>query len=119
MKLILMMDDDDDSLTAYHTPGHAAGVTSYLWKLGDDQNTSVLFPGDSLYIGEDGSFQHGPLMFHSYDGNVQDMIDSFELMLQLNPTYIVPGLIQGDDNDFVNAFRPDEVKGLINKLKGL
>ena len=104
---------DDDELVAYHTPGHARGVTSYFWK---NEGCSVLFTGDTLYLDEHGRFQHGPLQFHhAYPGNIQDMIDSFQLYLRLNPTYVVPGLTQS--NEFVTRFDAQQIQGLIDKLK--
>lgn len=39
-------DDDDEDLIAYHTPGHARGVTIYLWK--SREGFTVLSSGDTL-----------------------------------------------------------------------
>jgi hypothetical protein len=49
-----------EDLVAYHTPGHAEGVTSYLWRCNEGE--TVLFTGDSLYSNEQGRFAHGPLV---------------------------------------------------------
>lgn len=107
-----------DDLVAYHTPGHSQGVSSYLWKVNDD--ISVLFPGDTLYVDERDQLQAGPLAFHSYPGNVQDMIESLELMKRLNPTYIVPGLSQGRSEDsFVQKFSAGRLSELIEEVKAM
>jgi hypothetical protein len=103
---------DDEDLIAYHTPGHARGVTSYWWK--SSEGFTILFSGDTLYSNEQGRFARGPLQFHSYPGNKEDMIKSFQLFLDLDPTYVLSGLTS---SEFVNKFDPGQISMLINKLK--
>eukprot|EP00567_Pseudictyota_dubia_P006832 CAMPEP_0197451676 /NCGR_PEP_ID=MMETSP1175-20131217/29783_1 /TAXON_ID=1003142 /ORGANISM="Triceratium dubium, Strain CCMP147" /LENGTH=216 /DNA_ID=CAMNT_0042984479 /DNA_START=164 /DNA_END=814 /DNA_ORIENTATION=- len=100
-----------DDLIAYHTPGHTRGVTSYVWKSGD---TTVLFPGDTLYPNEEGILAHGPLQFYAYEGNVQDMIATLKFFVDLDPTYVISGLTQSDS--FVNKFQADQVREIIRTL---
>lgn len=102
-----------DDLVANHTPGHARGVTSYFYKDGD--GVSVLFTGDSLYADEDGRLLRGPLEYHPYQGNREDMIRTLSLYIELNPTYIISGLTS---SNFCVEFKADEVRKLIDDLKG-
>ena len=108
-------DQDGGNLTAYHTPGHTKGVTSYLWKTPSTEGVSVLFTGDSLYPNNQGILAPGVMAFYPYPGNREDMIRSYELYLQLNPTYVVPGLSMS--GEFLNEFDVNQVKFLLEKLK--
>lgn len=82
-----------DDLTAYHTPGHAVGVTSYVWK-DPSSDTSILFPGDTLYAtgSAEDSLASGPLHIHTYGRNKEDMVATLSKFQSFNPTYILPGL---------------------------
>lgn len=104
---------NSDDLVAYHTPGHAKGVTSYLWK-NDKEGFSVLFTGDTLYRDEQGQYAHGPLQFHAYAGNREDMIRTLELYLEWKPTYVCSGLTA---SEFLTKFDRDQIGRLIDQLK--
>ena len=143
--------DCGDTLIAYHTPGHTEGVTCYFYKPSsssssssssnednkDNNDFSVLFTGDSLYGSCSGSgsgsnsskkrtFNIGPLTFHSYDGNIQDMINTLTFIKDVvQPTYIICGLIEGtatdsdedDMNTFIMKFQPEQIQYHIDQLK--
>jgi hypothetical protein len=102
-----------DDLIAYHTPGHARGVTSYFYKDGDD-GVSVLFTGDTLYANDEGRILRGPLEYHPYQGNREDMIKTLSFYIELNPTYIISGLTS---SNFWVEFKADAVRKLIDVLK--
>ena len=132
--------DDGDILIAYHTPGHTEGVTCYYYKPSNlsssssskegEHEFSVLFTGDSLYCasnsGTKKEFNIGPLQFHSYDGNIQDMITTLTFIKDVvQPTYIICGLIEGNDTDsdeddmnsFIMKFQPEQIQYHIDQLK--
>ncbi|CAE7512190.1 retsat [Symbiodinium natans] len=97
----------DDDLCAYHTPGHATGVTSFLWE-SSDKVYRVLFTGDTLYADTKGRLASAPVTFHPYPGNRQDMITTLRQMIRLNPTHIISGLTQS--GQFLNEFDSEQVE---------
>ena len=116
----------DDDLIAYHTPGHTQGVTSYYYKP-QGEDFTVLFTGDSLYYSNpQGRYNIGPMTFHAYNGNVQDMINTLTFIKdESQPTYIASGLIEGNGNEsdeedmntFITKFQPEHVKYHIDQLQ--
>ena len=104
----------DDDLCAYHTPGHATGVTSFLWE-SSDKVYRVLFTGDTLYADTKGRLASAPVTFHPYPGNRQDMITTLRQMIRLNPTHIISGLTQS--GQFLNEFDSEQVERLARQLE--
>ena len=114
-KHVFLYDDKGNEVfTSYHTPGHTMGSSSYLWK-NVPQGFSVLFTGDALAV-ESAQKVSAALQFHPYTTNVQDQIQTLELIMKLQPTYIVPALsLVGNDN-FVFDFQQLDLQKLHDEL---
>ena len=101
-----------DDITAYHAPGHTRGVAMYHWRRGDDES-SVLFSGDSLYSTTSGELDYA-LRIHPYAGNKDDYKRTLALVRRLKPTFIIPGL--SASGTFVFPYDDEAIARLEEKL---
>ena len=57
------------------------GLTDDYFKNDLPQESSVLFTGDTLYLNDQDELVHGPLQFHAYPGNIDDMIKTLKFYI--------------------------------------
>lgn len=98
-------------LVAVHTPGHTPGVVMYLWK--QQNKTRYLFSGDTLSIMEN---MGQILQFHPYEGNLGDLLNTLNLIAELDSDVVVPGLESPQLNAY--AWTPEVRHEVVQTLKG-
>jgi len=74
----------DDTFEIFAIPGHSHGSSCFLWTAPDKKR--ILFTGDSLYPGSDGSWT----TYIMDKNNIPAAIKSLKKMRNLNPHVIVP-----------------------------
>lgn len=81
---------DDNGIEVIPTPGHTVGSTCYLVTAGD--GTRMLFTGDTLFRGADGSWAAGNLPF----SDATALSDSLTTLAAVTPDVVISSAFSGN-----------------------